>query len=407
MGSLRDIVAMDSESGHEFDRKSTHSRLIDTLIALWAEMPIDQVSVRAVVHHAGAALSAIHYHFENIERLYLAASDAALERAKAWMMTQRLSLAPLAGQPLNVSLQASILTSLIADWTVTQRPLAIAARRAPSAAWLAAQEGFWQDAARAIGLSDHAATIACFANGEAARHLLVCHPALDRALLEETVTALLAWLAERRLIPETVRPVHQANARARYHAPMRGADPEFVAVAGAAADLLARKGHAGITFRAVATEAGVTLGKVIHLFGSKSELLRCALHRLYEREALGDRPALFVAQSLPPDTLMEHLLTAVLTGKQPVLRAYDEIELAIYNGAEFHTLRGMVRSMDDPSGAWALQQLTQQPLAPGSLIAALSAVIRGIGFHASLAADDIAVIEDFARQALRPFVACG
>jgi AcrR family transcriptional regulator len=405
MAKSQEIVAIVSKYGHINQLKSTQSRLVDTLIALWADLPIDQLSVRSVIHHADVALSAIHYHFGNLERLYLAASDTALERAKVWMTAQRLSLASFAGQPLPSSLQASILTSLIADWTMTQRPLAIAARRAPSAAWLAAQDGFWQDAAHAIGLSDHATTIACFAHGETARHLLVCHPALDRALLEETVAALLAWLAEARLVPETTRPAHQAHARAGYHAPMRGADPHFMTVAGAAADLLSRKGHAGITFRAVATEAGVTLGKVIHLFGSKSELLRCALHRLYEREALGDQRDLFVAQSLPPQAMMEHLLKAVLTGRQPVLRAYDEIELAIYNGAEFHTLRGMVRSMDDPSGAWALKQLSLQPFVPGSLVAAFSAVIRGLGFRASLAADDPVAIEDFARRVLRPFVA--
>ena len=407
MENSQDIVGIDQDYSQQSDKNSTRIRLIDTLIALWADMPVDQISVRAVVHQAGAALSAIHYHFDSIERLYVAASEAALERGKAWMMAQRLTLASLAAQPLPMPLQASILTSLIADWTVTQRPLAIAARRAPSAAWLVAQEGFWQDAACAIGLSEHAATIACFAHGEAARHLLVCHPALDRALLEETVTSLLAWLAERRLVAETVRPVHRAYVREHYLAPMRNADPAFVAVAAAAADLLARKGHAGITFRAVAAEAGVTLGKVIHLFGSKSELLHCALHRLYEREALGDRRAFFVARSLPADTLMEHLLAAVLTGRQPVLHAYDEIELAIYNGPDFRTLRGMVRSMDDPSGAWALKQLTQQPLAHGSLVAAFSAVIRGIGFHASLSADGRAAVEGFARRALRPFEAPG
>ena len=405
MTKSQEIVAIEPKIGQENEGKPTQSRLVDTLIALWADLPIDQLSVRAVIHHADAALSAIHYHFGSLERLYLAASDTALDRAKAWMTAQRQSLGSLSGQPLPVPLQASILTSVIADWTMMQRPLAIAARRAPSAAWLAAWEEFWKDAAHAIGLSDHAATIACFAHGETARHLLVYQPALDRALLEETVAALLAWLAEGRLVPETARPAHQAQARAGYHAPMRGADPHFVQVAGAAADLLLRKGHAGITFRAVATEAGVTLGKVIHLFGSKSELLRCALHRLYEREALGDQRDWFVAQSLPPHAMMEHLLKAVLTGRQPVLRAYDEIELAIYNGAEFHTLRGMVRSMDDPSGAWALKQLSQQPFVPGSLVAAFSAVIRGLGFRASLAADDPAAIEGFARRVLRPFLA--
>jgi AcrR family transcriptional regulator len=234
--------------------------------------------------------------------------------------------------------------------------------------------------------------------------LLVWNPVLDRALLEETVATLVAWLTEGGFAAEAVRPSHQALARASYREPLRRADAEFAAVAGAAADLLASRGHAGITFRAVAAQAGVTLGKVIHLIGSKSALLRCALHGLYEREALGDQRDLFLAQSLPPHELLEHLLGAVLTGQQPVLRAYDEIELAIYNGAEFATLRAVVRSMDDPSGMWALRQLACQPHPPASLVAAFSAVIRGVGFHARFATDDRAAIESAARLALRPFV---
>jgi AcrR family transcriptional regulator len=150
----------------------------------------------------------------------------------------------------------------------------------------------------------------------------------------------------------------------------------------AAADLLAAKGHSGVTFRAVAARGGVTLGKVIHLCGAKSELLRRALHRLYEREALGGDREQFMARSFPPQVMLDYLLAAIIAGDQPVLRAYDEIECAIYNGDEYAALRGVVRSMEDPSGAWTLEQMLAGAKPPGSLVAAFSAVIRGVGYQA-------------------------
>jgi AcrR family transcriptional regulator len=311
--------------------------------------------------------------------LFAKASDAALAQAEDWMETRLAELAVLEGTSVPLPLQVSILTSTIAEWAGKRRRLAMAQRCAPSAAWEAASEAFWGRVAELIGLGDHAATLAFFAAGEIRRHLLVWHPVLDRALLEETVAALLLWLQQRQFAEDHIRPIHQQLARSEYHRPVLRDDALAATVAQAAADLLAEKGHAGVTFRAVGSKAGVTLGTVIHLCGSKSELLHGALHCLYEREALhGDREK-FIAQSFPPDVILDRLLDAISRGDHPMLRAYDEIERAIYNGPEYSALRGVVRSVDDPSGTWALQQMLGGPLPPASLVAAFSAIIRGIG----------------------------
>jgi AcrR family transcriptional regulator len=397
-------VPKQSYFGHEAAAETTKSRLIDTLLAIWADSPAESLSVRALVQQAGTAHASIHYHFGDMKRLYLAASQVALDQARGWMDSRLAAVAPLAGRALPAPVQAAMLAATLADWAGSQRRLAMAARHAPGAAWQTASMAFWSDLAALLGLSDYAATIALFASGETARHLLVWNPVLDRALLDETTTALVLWLVQRRHVPDQLRPLHRELARDAYHGPAPHSDARAAAIQQAAAALLAEQGHAGVTFRAVARRAGVTLGQVIHLCGSKSELLRGALHQLYEREALGGDPAEFMAQSIAPQVMLDHLLDAVLAGNQPVLRAYDEIELAICNGQEFAALRGMVRSMDDPSGTWALQQMLGSVAPPAALVAAYSAIIRGIGYQVQHAALPPAMLRQQAHTALMPFL---
>jgi AcrR family transcriptional regulator len=405
------MVMEQSQIGEINGTKTTYFRIIDALLAAWGEEPSESFSLRGVARAAGVSPSAIPYHFGDFDHLYLVASQAALDEARAWMAARLALTAPLAaaGGPVPLALQAALISAAIADWTQDQRRLAMALRHAPGREWLAAWTGFWQDFAAQVGLAQHASRLALFAAGEAARHLLVWNPPLSRALLEETVTALLAWLEQGRLGADTVRQVHRAAAAAAYRPPEAEPKRLTAEIAEAAGALLAEGGHAAVTFRAVAERAGVTLGTVIHHCGTKSELLEAALHRLYRREALRDDPAQFIARTIAPPVMLGHLLGTVLAGQQPVLRAFDEIELAIYNGAEFSPLRGVIRSMEDPSGAWALQQMLGGQTPPASLVAAFSAITRGIGFHAAhgVGAAEAAAgpaLEIMAREALSPFV---
>lgn len=406
MTNTPDNSSIMSQNGQNSDAKLTKSRLIEALLDMWADAPADGIAVRALVQKAGAAQGAIHYHFGDMERLYAEASSAALAHARGWMETRLAQIAVVAGAQLPAALQASLLAGTIADWTAQQRRLAMASRYAPSADWQAAWDDFWTRFAGLLGLGEHAGVIACFAAGEAARHLLVWNPALDRALLEETTASLLRWLNHRQFAPDAIRPIHQELARRGDDRPARFDDALAARIEQAAADLLAAKGHSGVTFRAVAAHACVTLGKVIHLCGTKSELLRRALHRLYEREALGGDREQFVAQSFPARVMLDYLLAAIIAGDQPVLRAYDEIERAIYNGEEYAALRGVVRSMEDPSGAWALEQMLAGAKPPGSLVAAFSAVIRGVGHQARFRKLD-AKFETETHQALSAFLEPG
>lgn len=382
----------------------TQSRLVDALLDVWCTVPADAISVRVVVQKAAAAQSAIHYHFGDMERLYLAASRAALSEGRAWMEARLMQFAAFAGEPLSAALQASLIASAIVDWTTGQRRLAMAWRHAPDAEWQAAWDRFWGRLATVLGLSEHADCLACFAAGEAARHLLVWNPPLDRALLEETADTLMVWLSGRRHVEESVRPTYRALAQRGYDMPVLHLDVPGTEIADAAAELLAEQGHAGVTFRAVATQAGVTLGKVIHVFGTKSALLHAALHNLYEREALDGDPGQLLARKFAPEMMLDLLLEAVIERHQPVLKAYDEIERAIYNGDDHASLRGLVRAMDDPSGTWALQQMLGGMPPSASLVAAFSAIIRGISYRAVHGGLDEGDLQSGARKALRPFL---
>lgn len=383
---------------------STKIRLTDALLDLWAHAPADQISVRALVRKAGTAQSAIHYHFTDLERLYSSASVAALEAGRVWMTAQLGQLDLLAAAPLPPALKASLLASIIADWTHGQRRHAMAWRHAPDSEWQAAWDSFWHDVAQRIGLGPYADTLACFAAGEASRHLLVWNPPLDRALLEETAAALIGWLHDRQIAPAPVRSAFRALAHSSYDAPVPQPDALAGPITDAAAELLTEAGYPGVTFRAVAARAGVTLGKVIHVHGTKSALLHAALHRLYEREAVGDAVEQRLTLQFPPEVMLSYLLEAVLGGRQPVLAGYDEIERAIYNGEEYGPLRGLIRSMDDPTGTWALQQMLAGTTPPASLVAAFSAIIRGIGYRALHGGLDAGDLQAGARTALQPFL---
>lgn len=393
-----------SHNDQENVSHSTKSRLIDALLDLWATAPADQITVRAVVCKAGAAQSAIHYHFTDLERMYASASATALEAARAWMVAQVSQLDPLAGVPLPPAAQGSILAAIIAGWCGEQRRLAMAWRYAPGRDWQGAWDGFWREVAQRIGLASHSDALACFAAGEASRHLLVWNPPLDRSLLEETAAAIISWLCRRQIDPDPVRSAFRVLAHHGYDAPAPLHDARAEPITDAAAALLAEAGHTGVTFRAVAARAGVTLGKVIHVHGTKSALLHAALHRLYQREAVGDAVEQRLTLQFPPEVMLAYLLEAVLGGRQPVLAAYDEIERAIYNGEEYQPLRGLIRSMADPTGTWALQQMLGGVQPSASLVAAFSAIIRGIGYRASHLGLDERDIRPGAEAALRPFL---
>ncbi|MBE5074630.1 TetR family transcriptional regulator [Erythrobacteraceae bacterium E2-1 Yellow Sea] len=125
MPNKREEVTKRSQITQKNALNLTQSRLVDALLDVWCTVPADSIAVRSVAKKAAAAQSSIHYHFGDMERLYLAASRAALREGLVWMEARLTQLDTFAGEPLPAASQASLIASTIADWTAGQRRLAI------------------------------------------------------------------------------------------------------------------------------------------------------------------------------------------------------------------------------------------------------------------------------------------
>lgn len=379
---------------------------MESVRAAWYKREVDAISVRLIASEAGCAPSAIGYHFGDLERLYHVAAEAAATDARRWAAHMLARFEGVGDDAPCDAARAAIIAAAIHQWCTAERPLALARRRSRALGFTGFERDwrdFWHRLARLIGLERHAATLALFADGEAARHLLDWDPVLDRLLLEETARALVDWLARGKTGAAPMRVQHSRCAVRAYDRPAPRREETARPILDAAADLLAEQGHRGLTFRAIADRAGVTLGMVVHHCGTRGELLRDALHRLYEREAMREEAGGLAGLTFVPEDMIDRILEAVGPGANPVLKAYDEIELALYNDPQFTGLRGLVRSMEDPSGTWSLGQITGLERPPAPLVAAFSATVRGIGFMAASEGKLRGQTRDYAQAGLAAF----
>ncbi|MGC1271508.1 MAG: helix-turn-helix domain-containing protein, partial [Croceibacterium sp.] len=221
---------------------------------------------------------------------------------------------------------------------------------------------------------------------------------------DETVAALFALLQNERPEPAIIRTRYTALA-AREYALTAALKREATALDDAAAALLVEHGAAALTFRAVARQAGATLGAVAYHFGTKAELLRLAMERAYELNTASLAQAVQGNDQVPPGELLEGMVVSLARDPQPVLRAFDEIIHTICRQQEDSALRGAVRGFPDPIGNWLVGNLLQVEVAEPSLVAAFSSVVRGIGHWRETV--PLADRETYIRQALLPFLGSG
>nr|WP_295109272.1 TetR family transcriptional regulator [uncultured Caulobacter sp.] len=189
-----------------------------------------------------------------------------------------------------------LMAALIDDWCETQRTLAFARREgqvmamrderhaAACAKWDALWMSFWQEVCDRLGLSDVATLTAWVFDGASSLHLLRWRRPVDRAGLSELCDGWANWVDGRVADPSPWFEMARRDALALI-LPSPPEDETAHAIAVAAAATVAQRGVTGLTHRAVAAEAGLTLGVVSYKFRTSADLLKAAFDAIYRRLA--------------------------------------------------------------------------------------------------------------------------
>ncbi|RZK01182.1 MAG: TetR/AcrR family transcriptional regulator [Novosphingobium sp.] len=274
--------------------EKTPRRLVSAVLSAWETQGTTGATARNLAALAHIPVSSIYHHFGDMEHLLQAAQDDALQAANRWCDRQvELVHGARAKGPAALG---SLLAAIIDDWCETQRTLAFAFRqsqlmalrdlqhRPTRAHWSAAWRSLWQRICGHLDLADVALATAWFFEGAIALHLLRWRRPVDRAALEELCHGWADWLDGHLAGPspwfDGARDAAAALAAAQRLAP---AETNAASIAAAAARTIERHGIVGLTHRAVAAEAGVTLGVVSHRYRTSADLLNAAFEAIYCR----------------------------------------------------------------------------------------------------------------------------
>lgn len=336
------------------------------------------ISARSLSAAAGLPVSSIYYHFGSVEQLLETAQREAHTAAERWCDAQLDAIG--AGAPA----LGPVLAGLIDDWCETQRTLAfvrreaeLAALRDPaqtpiSAAWETLWGRFWEALCGRLGIGDMAQSTAWFFDGASALHLLRWRRPVDRAALSELCDHWAGWLDGRvgGAAPWFERA--RADAAALLPPPPPG-DAVADAIADAAADTISQRGVAGLTHRAVAAAAGVTLGVVSYKFRTSADLLQGAFEAIYRRMA----PEVGETRPLPPLTRAEARTKLEGLGPERAHQlAAEELFMAAARTSALQPLAARLRYLRGRSSGRFLQGLVgpERTIAPidAAIISALA-----------------------------------
>lgn len=315
------------------DRRS--SRADDLIQAFLEQMAVSGIAgatARAVAARAGTSASAINYHFHSLERLYGIAQQQAIARTRIWLR-ERLAEAA-AGAPWTPAGFPAFATAVIDDWCAHERVLAQAEACDTVAAtwwisetagqWMGLWETFWAAALSRFSLSaDLAPVAAAVLQSERFGHLVRWRPLHDRAALEEVCTRLAARLsgdAELLARPAPWRDAAEAlSQRMTVFPPLTGAAAR---IAGAVVAAVDEVGESGLTHRAAAMEAGLSLGAVTHHFPTRAALMTAGYASVYE--GIVSSAERWGAMKARHDDLGRHILAFLEMGRAaPKVRAFE------------------------------------------------------------------------------------
>lgn len=321
----------------------SRDRLIAAVIRQWEQEGAAGISARGIACDAAIPVSSIYHHFGDMDGLLLRAGEVALDRARGWFDAQAAAMADGAG---DAAAFGHVLATMIDEWCEAQRPLAYAGREVQSLAMRDARYGecaeawwtlsidFWRPICTRFGIGSLTGAVALLFDGETSLHLLRWRRVVDRASLSELCAAWAGWCRGRVGSDAPWRMLAMREALAG-----QPAVPEWDGVtehiADAAARTVAQRGVRGLTHRAVAQEAGQTLGMVSNRFRSSADLLRAACEALYRQIIRplgeGDAPRDLIAgrAERPSDDL--------------AVRAFFELTLAASRDPALHLFAAQLR----------------------------------------------------------------
>ncbi|MCW1430670.1 TetR/AcrR family transcriptional regulator [Novosphingobium sp. JCM 18896] len=271
----------------------TPERLVSAVLFAWESQGSAGMTARNLAALAHIPVSSIYHHFGSMEHLLQVAQGDACAAAGRWCERQiELSSGGKIGGPRALG---SLLATLIDDWCETQRSLAFAFRQSQLMAlrdpahrekrtpWSALWREFWKEICDHLDLGDVAQGTAWLFEGLIALHLLRWRRPIDRAALEELCRGWADWLDGRLAGPSPWFDLARREAMALATQRPVGVETNASSIAAAAARTIEQHGIAGLTHRAVAAEADVTLGVVSHRYRTSADLLNAAFEAIYSR----------------------------------------------------------------------------------------------------------------------------
>lgn len=207
--------------------------------------------------------------------------------------------------------------------------------------WTTLWSGFWTELCERLSIAHHATTTARFFAGESGFHLVPWNRQIDRAALGQVCAGWSAWLCGQVSSSSPWRDRAQALAGAGLVLPPLRDDvaERIAATAGA---IVERSGVAGLTYRAVALDAGLTLGVVSHKFRTGADLLAAAFDALYRRAAAKTAGELADLPAMQPKVLV-HELAETVVRKFAGSLGLDELLLACARNPALRPFGGHLR----------------------------------------------------------------
>lgn len=257
-------------------------RLISGARMRIVEAGLAEASVRSIARMADANPSAINYNLGGIEQLYRLVFEQAADETTLWIATRLNDTADL---PEGAAGAGAALEYVIRAWTSQGRDLALLYQEALSWAaadpdlmrrWTRSWRDFWDAVAARCGLDGmRGRMMNLFFQSEALHHLSPWRPAVEDAALRDLCDHFSwVWLGGPRRAPSGGLESAQALLHGENLVKLA---PAALNLALAAVAVVQDKGLLGLTHRAVAAHAGVTVGAVTHYFRTAEDLVAGAI----------------------------------------------------------------------------------------------------------------------------------